>query len=39
MRLAKQTQEKANVLAKITAEKMEIHVRAMDATQTWANDQ
>jgi len=36
---AKQTQEKANALAKITAEKMETHVRAMDATQVWAREQ
>lgn len=36
---AKNTQEKANALAKITAEKMEMHVRAMDATQQWAKDQ
>ena len=38
-RSAKQTQEKANALAKITAEKMEMHVRAMDATQKWAREQ
>jgi hypothetical protein len=39
MKAAKLTQEKANVLAKITADKMEIHVRAMDATQAWAIEQ
>ena len=39
IKAAKNTQEKANVLAKITADKMEMHVRAMDETQAWAEEQ
>lgn len=32
-------QERADALAKITAEKMETHVRAMEATRLWAREQ